>query len=106
MKCINLLISLCILSIILHSCTTFKEAGDVMRNNKQKSVDEFFIEKKEPLSQPPDFTTIPEPGSTADKVDLKKNSFEKSLKKNKFKSSSNQTNSSTTEEYILNKIKK
>ena len=50
---------LCLL--LLNNCSSFSEAGKVLRNEKVRTTDEFLIEKKEPLTQPPDFDTIPEP---------------------------------------------
>jgi hypothetical protein len=51
------------LVFILSSCETAREAGKVLRNEKSRTTDEFLVKKKEPLSQPPNFRTIPEPGS-------------------------------------------
>ena len=48
---------------ILTACGAVGEAGKVLRNEKSRSTDEFLVKKKEPLSQPPDFRTMPEPGS-------------------------------------------
>ena len=45
-------------SFILNSCGTVKEAFDPQRKN---SSDEFLIEKKSPLSMPPDFEKLPKP---------------------------------------------
>lgn len=105
MKFTKLLILLGVLSIILYSCSSLKEAGDAIRNNKNISKDEFFIKKKEPLTQPPDFRKIPKPGSIKNQAEKDQDDFEKIFKKNKSKSSTSETRSSTTEASILNKIK-
>ena len=46
------------------SCTSVKEAGQVLRNEKVKTTDEFLVKKKQPLILPPDYDKIPEPGSS------------------------------------------
>ena len=46
--------------IFLTSCGIVKE-GFV--NNKKNGSDEFLVEKKSPLSMPPDFENLPEPKS-------------------------------------------
>ena len=70
MKLKKSLFILCATTTLLNSCGTFSEVGSVMRNQKTISTDEFLIKKKEPLTQPPDYQTIPEPGST-DKLNIK-----------------------------------
>ena len=49
MRKINLLI---ILSFILVSCSSLKEAGQMLRNEKIITTDEFLVEKKQPLVLP------------------------------------------------------
>ena len=49
--------------LILISCSSLKEAGKVLRNEKTNTTDEFLVKKREPLVLPPDFKEIPEPGS-------------------------------------------
>ena len=103
MKFIKLIISISILSIILNSCSTFSEAGKVLRNEK-RTTDEFLIQKKDPLTTPPDFDEIPKPGSINERA--KSNSIEKIIKTDKKnKPDSELTTSSTTEESILKRIK-
>ena len=57
------------LLIILSSCGTLSDVGKTMRNEKIISNDEFLVKKKEPLTLPPDFAEIPEPG-TLERKDL------------------------------------
>ena len=106
MKLIKLLILLLGLFIVLSSCSSFSEAGKVLRNSKTTNTDEFLIKKQEPLTQPPDFDKIPEPGSINEKTEVRQNSIEKILKKNQSEVSGNSTKSSSTEKSILNRIKK
>ena len=95
---------LCLL--LLNNCSSFSEAGKVLRNEKVRTTDEFLIKKKEPLTQPPDFDTIPEPGSTENKAEKEENSIESILSSNTSKPDNTSSSSSSTEESILNQIKK
>ena len=52
-----------IFNLTLISCSSLGEAGKILRNEKTASTDEFLIKKQQPLTQPPDFDKIPEPGS-------------------------------------------
>ena len=107
MKFIKLLFLFSGLSIILNSCSSLGDAGKVLRNEKTGSqTDEFLIKKKDPLTQPPDFQKIPEPGSIKNTAESEQNSFKRILKMPQSKSDKNQTKSSSTEESILNQIKK
>ena len=97
-----------LLNILLVACQTFKDAGSVLRNEKKNSTDEFLIQKKEPLTQPPDFDVLPTPGMMTEK-NVKKNeeiNIKKMLKANDKKSTSLSKNSTSTESSIINQIKK
>ena len=106
MKKINLITLLLSSIFILNGCSSFSEAGKVLRNEKVRTTDEFLIKKKEPLTQPPDFETIPEPGSMEIKAEKQESSIEQILKTSTSKESQTTTQSSSTEESILNQIKK
>ena len=106
MKSVKTLILLMSLMIIFSNCSSFSEASKVLRNEKRASTDEFLIQKKEPLTQPPDFERIPEPESIKSRSTQNQNNFEKILKTNKAKSGDSQTQSSSTEQSIINRIKK
>ena len=58
MKKINKTITFLITILILSSCSTVQEG---FSSQKKKSVDEFLVEKKSPLSTPPDFEKLPKP---------------------------------------------
>ena len=51
------------LILITTSCGSLSDVGKIMRNEKITTTDEFLVKKKEPLTLPPDFAEIPEPGS-------------------------------------------
>ena len=106
MKLIKKLILIIGLFAVLNNCSSFGEAGKVLRNEKTNSTDEFLIKKKEPLSQPPDFKKIPEPGSITKQAESEQNTIEKILRTSKNEPTESQTKSSSTEESILNQIKK
>lgn len=101
MKNINFLL---IILITLVSCGSVEEAGKVLRNEKIKTTDEFLVKKRKPLVLPPDYNEIPEPGT---KTENKINENEKIKKMLKSTEKNNIKNdSSSTEQSILNKIRK
>ena len=101
MKNINFLL---IILITLISCSSVEEAGKVLRNEKIKTTDEFLVKKRKPLVLPPDYNEIPEPGT---KTENKINENEKIKKMLKSTEKNNIKNdSSSTEQSILNKIRK
>ena len=101
MRKINLLI---ILSFILVSCGSLKEAGKMLRNEKTVTTDEFLVEKKQPLVLPPNYEEIPEPGSTKDQQLDDEDKIKKILKAPQEDVKKNK--SSSIENSILNKIRK
>ena len=48
----------------LNACESVKNA--VQGKKRSKSADEFLVEKKNPLTMPPDFNKLPTPGQTED----------------------------------------
>ena len=78
------------------------DAGKVLRNEKIKTTDELLVKKRQPLVLPPDYNTLPTPGTKAKKVD---NNINKILK---IPNPSNASKSNTTsiEQSIINKIGK
>tara|TARA_A100001011_G_scaffold388807_1_gene469159 strand:- start:7 stop:318 length:312 start_codon:yes stop_codon:yes gene_type:complete len=99
MKRIKFIIILGCLNFVFYGCGTLNEAGKVLRNEKIKTTDEFLVKKKEPLSQPPDFNTIPEPGSLDKKEN--KESIEKILSLPKSNSNKTRNKGSGVEDSIL-----
>ena len=89
---------------MLNSCGGLQEAGKVLRNEKKNTTDEFLVKKKEPLVLPPDYNNIPTPDSLS-----KKDTDEQKLKNilNAPKKDENKkSKSSSTQESILEKIRK
>tara|TARA_B100001057_G_scaffold463638_1_gene518038 strand:+ start:1735 stop:2049 length:315 start_codon:yes stop_codon:yes gene_type:complete len=70
------------ISLILGACSGLKENLSL---KKKQGVDEFLIERKEPLTVPPDFTSLPKPrNSSSDEIDDEQNiDLKKVLNKSK-----------------------
>ena len=89
---------------LIVSCTTIKDAGKVLRNEKVRTTDEFLVKKREPLVLPPNYEQMPIPGNIKDKKIETDTSIKDILKApKKLKSTGS---SSTIEESILSKIRK
>ena len=56
-----------ILITFLHSCGSLSDASKVLKNEKIKNTDEFLVKKRDELSLPPDFRTMPTPNSITKK---------------------------------------
>ena len=106
MKILKLLSMYIGLSFFLNSCSSLGEAGKILRNEKVTSSDEFLIKKKEPLTQPPEFDVIPQPGSVVNNKLSKKTSIKNLMENSKLKKSNAQSEPSSTENSILNQIRK
>jgi PBP1b-binding outer membrane lipoprotein LpoB len=93
--------------VTLNGCQSVKEG---LTGQKKNNTDEFLIQKKNPLIQPPEFNKLPEPYNVS-KIDEKKEgdiNFSGILteKKTKKKISSNsQKFNKSIEKSILEKIK-
>ena len=102
MKNTNILL---IIFFLFTSCASLTDAGKVLRNEKIKTTDEFLVEKRDPLVFPPDFEKIPEPGTKEKIQTSEEERIKKILKANEQKNASN-SNPSSVEDSILNKIRK
>ena len=91
--------------LLFTSCASLEDAGKVIRNEKIKTTDEFLVEKRDPLVFPPDFEKIPEPGTKEKIQTSEEERIKKILKANEQKNISN-SNPSSVEDSILNKIRK
>ena len=90
--------------IFLYSCASLEEAGKALRNEKSNTTDEFLVKKKEPLIMPPDLNEVPEPQSIKEKQ-KEEDKIKKILKIPQTKNR-NQSSSSSTENLIIDKIRK
>ena len=106
-KKINLLLLIILSTILLSNCSSIQKAFDPQNKN---TSEEFLIEKKSPLSMPPDFEKLPEPKS---KIEAEKFEEKSDLEELIFKSESNidtqksenQEIIGTLEELLIYKIK-
>jgi hypothetical protein len=104
MKKFNLLL---ILFILTTSCGSLSDAGKVMRNEKIKTTDEFLVKKKQPLVLPPDYKTIPEPGSQVNnKIKISEEEKIRKILKGPKEENIIKKNNSSIEKSILNQIRK
>ena len=95
---------------ILITLTSCQNVKDGLTGQKKNNTDEFLIQKKNPLIQPPEFSKLPEPYNNS-KIDEKKVgdinlSGILTKKKTKTKNSANgQKSNISLEKNILKKIK-
>jgi hypothetical protein len=103
MKKIRRFILLNLILIVFVSCTSLKEG---LTNQKKKSTDEFFVEKKSPLVMPPSYGELPSPISKETLKD-NKNNIENMIGKSKDETSQISSNQNKSlEKSILGRIKK
>jgi len=108
MKKIKSFIFILVISILVGNCSTVKE-GFV--NDKKKGTDEFLVQKKQPLTMPPNFEKLPLPNTTLEENkddNQKTSSLEKILKgsNKEIKIDENQNQTNSIENLILKEIKK
>ena len=98
---------LILLLLFLYSCGSVGEALQGKKRSDQG--DEFLIDKKNPLSMPPDFDKLPKPGeanvkSTKD-IENDQSNIKNLLKNTDDENVSNSDESTSIESSILKKIK-
>ena len=95
-----------ILFLITSCANTWDSVKRGLTGKKQTSIDEFLVEKKDPLVLPPDFEDLPTPSdSEIEEEEIGISSFEKTLSTTEDESDEN-FSSGSTEESILSKIRK
>ena len=103
MKKIKNIILYFIALLFLYSCGTASDVGKTLRNEKIRTTDEFLVKKRQPLSLPPDYEVLPEPG-TQNSGKKNEDEINKILKIPKKQSETK--SSSTVEQSIINEIRK
>ena len=105
MKKYKFLILIGIASFFLSSCGTVKKAFDPQRKN---SSEEFLVEKKSPLSMPPDFDELPVPQNNKAIQDQNEDIESLIIENNKIKDQPTEMESSNKDflQTILDKIEK
>ena len=98
----NIILYFIILSF-LYSCGSASDVGKALRNEKIKTTDEFLVKKRQPLTLPPNYEDLPEPGTqnSGEKNENKINQILKIPKKQ-----TDTKSSSTVEQSIINEIRK
>ena len=105
MKKYKLLILVSIASLIFSSCSTVKKAFDPQRKN---SSEEFLVEKKSPLSMPPDFDELPVPKNNKKDNENENKDIELLITekdKNKKQSTEIESSDKNFKKWLLDKIK-
>ena len=97
-------IILLLLAFFVTSCETMGSVKRGLTGEKLKSSDEFFVRKKAPLSLPPKFDELPSPTARGSGKVESSNITDKL--KEKIITEETASGSSSTEESILEKIKR
>ena len=95
-----------ILFLITACADTWGSVKRGLTGQKQNSTDEFLVEKKDPLVLPPNFEDLPAPSDSTIEEETEISSFEKILSTTTDEESYEESSSGSTEESILNKIRK
>ena len=93
------------LILFLNSCSTLKEG---FTNQKKSSSDEFLVEKKSPLTMPPDYNDLPVPNENKETAETNKNKIKDLVKKNESENgemNNTEEDNLSIEQSILKKIK-
>ena len=99
------IIFLLLISFLFYACSGLGDAGKALRNEKTISTDEFLVKKREPLILPPNYDTVPKPGSISKKKISETDKVKKLLSPSNIEVL-NQKNPTSSETSILNKIRK
>ena len=95
-----------LLIFLVTSCAgTWGNVKRGLTGAKQKSIDEFLVQKKDPLILPPDFDSLPSPSDREAAVE-EMSSFEKTLRKTSETEITSSTAGSSAENSILKQIRK
>jgi len=95
-----------LLIFLVTSCAnTWGNVKRGLTGAKQKSTDEFLVQKKDPLILPPDFESLPSPSDREEAIE-EMSSFEKTLKQTTETEITASSTGSSTEDSILKQIRK
>lgn len=94
-----------IVFLLLTACGSLSEAGKALRNEKVNSTDEFLIEKRGPLTLPPNMNELPMP-SSQNSNKSKKSVQNEILNNNDQNITSEKQTKTNLEKIILQEIKK
>ena len=105
MKKINKIFLLFIFINLLTSCGGLSDAAKTLKNEKTVTTDEFLVKKRDPLTLPPEYDKLPEPGALKSTKNNEGKSIDKILKMTNEKNPQ-KNSSSSVEQSIINKIGK
>ena len=99
-------IFLMLLIFLVTSCAdSWSNVKRGLTGAKQKSTDEFLVQKKDPLILPPDFDSLPSPSDREEAIE-EMSSFEKRLTQTSETEITASSAGSSTEDSILKQIRK
>ena len=99
-------IFLMLLIFLVTSCAdTWGNVKRGLTGAKQKSTDEFLVQKKDPLILPPDFESLPSPSDKEEAIE-EMSSFEKTFKQESETEITASSAGSSAEDSILKQIRK
>ena len=94
------------LIFLVTSCVdTWSNVKRGLLGTKEKSTDEFLIQKKDPLILPPDFDSLPSPSEREEAIE-EKSSFEKTFKQAVETEITPSSTGTSAEDSILKQIRK
>ena len=85
------------------ACESMQSVKRGLTGEKQKTTDEFFVIKKDPLIMPPDYENLPRPDEETDDME-EISTFEKTLGASIEDDSSTTSTTSSVEQSILKNI--
>ena len=99
-------IFLMLLIFLVTSCAdSWSNVKRGLTGSKQKSTDEFLVQKKDPLILPPDFDSLPSPSDKEEAIE-EMSSFEKTFKQESETEITASSTESSAEDSILKQIRK
>ena len=99
-------IFLMLLIFLVTSCAdSWSNVKRGLTGAKQKSTDEFLVQKKDPLILPPDFENLPSPSDREEAIE-EMSSFEKTFKQESETEITASSTESSAEDSILKQIRK
>ena len=95
-----------LLIFLVTSCAdTWGNVKRGLTGAKQKSTDEFLVQKKDPLILPPDFDSLPSPSGREEAIE-EMSSFEKTFKQESETEITTSSTESSAEDSIQKQIRK
>ena len=98
-------IFLVVLAFLVTSCGSWDSVKRGLTGAKQKSTDEFLVQKKDPLILPPDFDSLPSPSDREEAIE-EISSIEKTLQQASEKEIISSSTAGSAEDSILKQIRK